>query len=151
TSLFAYLKQARAAAGNPVVMPAARASNFKLNCGYCGKPAGLHGALDVFPDRQDMKDAQLWVCWPCDAWVSCHEAADRPMGTVANEELRAERKSAHAAFDPIWQEERLTRRSAYAWLAEELGLPEEKCHIGMFDVATCRRVKEVVWERYGPF
>ena len=51
---------------------------------------------------------------------------------------------AHTAFDPFWQAEGMTRKQAYQWLADQLGLNQEQCHIGMFDVAQCQRVVEVV-------
>jgi hypothetical protein len=50
------------------------------------------------------------------------------------------RKAAHAAFDPIWMEGDMSRRKAYAWLAQSLGLSVEETHIGVFNVETCQRV-----------
>lgn len=37
----------------------------------------------------------------------------------------------------------MKRRAGYRWLAARLGIPEDQCHIGMFDVAMCRRVIEI--------
>jgi hypothetical protein len=48
--------------------------------------------------------------------------------------------AAHAAFDPVWKSGAKKRGSAYAWLADELGMGKKDCHIGMMDVADCRRV-----------
>lgn len=30
-----------------------------------------------------------------------------------------------------------------AWLAEQLGIERQKCHIGQFDIETCERVAEI--------
>jgi hypothetical protein len=37
----------------------------------------------------------------------------------------------------------MTRRAAYSWLAEQLGIDRGDCHIGTFDVEMCKRVIEV--------
>jgi hypothetical protein len=58
--------------------------------------------------------------------------------------------AAHAAFDPIWQSEEMTRSEAYTWLAGALELSPDDCHVGMFDVATCERVVTVCLERGKP-
>ena len=51
---------------------------------------------------------------------------------------------AHAAFDPIWKSGTKKRGSAYAWLADQLGIPARECHIGEFDVETCARVVQII-------
>ena len=38
----------------------------------------------------------------------------------------------------------MNRRDAYAWLAGQLGMKPQDCHIGMFDVDQCRAVVEAV-------
>jgi hypothetical protein len=60
---------------------------------------------------------------------------------MANAELRAARSRAHAAFDPMWRGAGW-RTHAYKWLAAELGIAPEVCHISMMDVAMCERVVE---------
>ena len=63
-------------------------------------------------------------------------------------ELRELKKQAHAAFDPLWKEGRFRghRKAAYAWLSEQMNLPQEKTHIGMFDTAQCERVVQICQE-----
>jgi len=65
------------------------------------------------------------------------------LGTLANAELRAARNRAHAAFDPIWRSGEMSRRKAYAWLGDQLGLPVKRVHIAEFDLATCSKVVSV--------
>jgi hypothetical protein len=118
-------------------------------CDYCGKPAELVNGLDVYPHRPDLKKLFMWRCAPCDARVGCHPGTKTPLGRLANRVLRRWKMRAHEAFDPIWQERRLSRREAYAWLAEQLGKTEAETHIGMFDSETCKRVIEVCRARWG--
>lgn len=51
--------------------------------------------------------------------------------------------AAHEAFDPLWRSGQRKRADTYKWLAEQLGLPLARCHIGLFDEAQCRRVLEL--------
>ena len=72
--------------------------------------------------------------------MGCHEGTRRPLGRLANAELRAAKMAAHDAFDPLWRASGVRRNAAYRWLATAIGVELSKCHIGMFDVATCQRV-----------
>lgn len=56
----------------------------------------------------------------------------------ADSELRRAKRETHAAFDPIWKEKHKSRTGAYEWLASVLGIEVTDCHIGMFDIDTCR-------------
>jgi hypothetical protein len=68
----------------------------------------------------------------------------KPLGRLANAELRAAKKRAHAAFDPLWKSGHMKRGSAYAWLSDTLGIDKKDAHIGMFDVERCNAVVEAV-------
>lgn len=57
------------------------------------------------------------------------------------------RSAAHAAFDPLWQSGEMSRNAAYRWLASELGMSRDECHMSLFDAATCRRVVEACRRR----
>lgn len=149
TSLLDYLKRTREAEGHPVAEPIARHSDREVICDYCGRHADLYGGLDVYPDRKDLADRQFWVCWSCDAWVGCKTGTDEPFGELADEALRAARIAAHKAFDPIWEQELMTKREAYDWLAEALAMPRNDCKIGLMKLNDCARVSQAVWERFG--
>lgn len=125
--------------GRPTVLP---------TCSYCQRPA-------VFMDNSGplyngRNFGPVWFCRPCDAWVGCHPDG-KPLGRLANAELRRAKIAAHAAFDPLWKAKmvaanvpkRYARGLAYAWLAEQLNLPVQEAHIGSFDVILCQRVVEV--------
>lgn len=117
-------------------------------CNYCGQPAVLVNGTVIYPHRPNLSKKKFWQCAPCDAWVGCHSTTTTPLGRLANAELRQAKMAAHNAFDPIWQEDvELTRgaarRKAYAWLAEQMGLPSAHAHIGSFTVDQCKRVVEL--------
>lgn len=118
-------------------------------CPYCHRPAQLVDGDFLYPDRHDLHWKRLWDCRPCDAYVGTHAPNPRmgytgvePLGRLSNASLRAAKSRAHAVFDPLWRSGRMTRKQAYAWLAEQLGITVEECHIGDLDEAMCRRV---VW------
>lgn len=116
-------------------------------CDYCGKPAKLVSGKTIYPQRPDLANHLFWACDPCRAHIGCHRDSEAvPLGRLANTELRGAKRVAHAAFDPLWQSGKMKRVEAYEWLAEKLNIPFSKCHIGMFDVETCRRVVAVIRE-----
>lgn len=120
-------------------------------CPYCNNPAELVGGDAIYPHRPDLAGKKMWRCQPCGAWVGCHDGTTTPLGRLANAELRKAKQAAHAAFDRLWQAKlrregctkKEARGAAYRWLADQMGLDRETCHIGMFDVDTCRRVVEI--------
>lgn len=138
-------------------------------CRYCRAPARLVDSKEIYGRSYGM----IWLCsnYPdCDAYVGCHNGTHEPLGILANPKLRAAKKRAHAAFDPLWkeapamyddlpddstpagaklrrkQEHRIRQRArkrAYQWLAEQLGISANDCHIGFFDLDQCERVVSV--------
>lgn len=108
-------------------------------CPYCSNPS-------VF-----IKSKKIFRCDPCDAQVGVHKHNNHPLGSLANAELRAARKKAHSYFDPLWRykmkRDSLTvsqaRKSAYAWLANEMELSVDDCHIGEFDIQQCNTVMQI--------
>ena len=112
-------------------------------CQYCGKPAEKVAGNVMYPSRPDLAHRQFYRCLPCDACVGCHPTTGLALGTLANRDLRRIRMAAHGAFDPLWMAGGvMTRTDAYKWLAGELGVSADDCHIGMFDENMCRRTIE---------
>lgn len=123
-----------------------------MRCPYCASPVNLENSLKVYQQYYGM----LWVCsqYPvCDAYVGCHKGTTKPLGRLADKELRKWKGYAHAAFDPLWKKKleimrrkskkypkHQARNAGYVWLAESLKIHIDDCHIGMFDIDTCKRV-----------
>ena len=118
---------------------------MKVICPYCQADAKLTDSQCVYRRSYGL----IWICFPCMAWVGVHKnsPANVPLGRLANAELRQWKQRAHAAFDPLWREGDMRRKQAYAWLAERMGMSRKQCHIGMFDVAECKRVVEIMKEQ----
>lgn len=114
----------------------------KILCGYCGTAAILVGGIKIYPHRKDLYKKKFWLCKTCGAYVGTHKN-NSPLGRLANAELRMEKGKAHKAFDPLWQSGKQSRSEAYAWLAKELKICEDRCHIGMFGVDTCKKVVSI--------
>lgn len=108
-------------------------------CDYCGRSAGYVDSSVVYGRSYGM----IYYCPACDAWVGVHRGTDKPKGRLANAELRHWKKTAHAAFDPLWMQGHMKRNEAYAWLAGRVGLTPEETHIGMFDETQCRQVIQI--------
>lgn len=113
-------------------------------CPYCECHAGLVTGADIYPRRPELASKPFWKCATCAAYVGCHPGTLKPMGRLADAQLRAWKVRAHQVFDRHWKSQGMTRSQAYQWLATELGITQSDCHIGMFDVAQCQRVVDVV-------
>ena len=111
-------------------------------CPYCGNNAELTNSAIVYHGR-DYGPIYLCKCVEGWAFVGCHKGTTTPLGRLADRELREWKKRAHSAFDHLWKHGHKTRNDAYQWLARELNIEANDCHIGMFDVQTCRRVVEI--------
>lgn len=120
----------------------------ELLCPYCGAPAKLVGGDTIYPHRDDLYSKKFWHCASCKAYVGCHPGTVKPLGRLADAELRKAKMAAHGAFDPIWREGSMTRRDAYAWLAKALNLTPDDCHMGMFDQDMCQKVVDVCQLKY---
>lgn len=114
-----------------------------IECPYCKAPAVLVTGREIYPHLPRLYSRSFYRCAPCDAYVGCHEGTTKPFGRLANAELRRMKQATHRVFDPLWRDGRQKRKEAYRFLADRLGIPFKDCHIGMFDVETCRRAIEI--------
>ena len=117
-------------------------------CPYCDGNTEYVDSATVYDKTYGM----IYLCRPCKAWVGVHEGTDQALGRLANAELRQLKMLAHRWFDPIAVEGLIndfypvyitgmsTRAKAYHWLAAEMGIKPEYCHIGMFDEDECKQV-----------
>lgn len=117
-------------------------------CPYCQSPSKLVNGDAIYPHRPDLYEKKFWACDPCKAYVGCHQGTETPLGRLANSELRSAKMAAHAALDPIWKSGKMKRGAVYVWLAEKMGIPIDQCHIGMFDVDQCKKVREICLQEH---
>lgn len=123
-------------------------------CPYCGGEMKLRDATYVYTTTPKAREwGNMWVCenYPkCDVYVGCHQGTTLPKGRPANPRLRTLKKEAHKQFDPIWQSGLLSRKEAYNWLASQMEMTLDECHIGMFDVSQCQKVIRICKEQDNP-
>jgi len=106
----------------------------KVICPYCTIEASFIDSKLIFGLRGYGK---IYYCHKCGAYVGVHKRTNKPLGTLANEELSRKRVETHNAFDEIWKnlakrkgvQHKSLRSLAYAWLADSLGLKLRDCHI----------------------
>ena len=111
----------------------------KVTCPYCGSEAELVDSKIIYGRSYGM----IYLCsnYPaCEALVGAHKQSLKPLGRLANAELRSLRKKAHRFFDPLWKSGRMPREKAYAWLGKQMGIPKKLTHIAYFDEEQCRKV-----------
>ena len=87
-----------------------------LYCPYCKRPGVLRPAAYVYGDNNLDPEKYLYVCsgYPsCDSYIGAHKKSMRPMGTMADSNLRNKRIEAHRALDAIWKNGYMTKHSTY--------------------------------------
>lgn len=82
----------------------------------------------------------------CGAYVDMHPGTGIPRGTLADSATRQARGWAKQLLSGIWQSGYMTKDAAIRWLAGKLGIPEQECEIGRFDVKTCQLAVAVCLE-----
>jgi len=109
-------------------------------CPYCNQEA-LWVENKAIYGRNYGKSYMCYYCKPCDAYVGCHQNTTKPLGVMANKELREWRIKAHAVIDPLWKNGPIKRKTVYKILSREMGF---QIHIGNSDIATCEKLISIV-------
>ena len=118
-------------------------------CPYCGRVSVLRSAEYVYGQDIIIPGKKLYVCsgYPvCDAYVGVSRGTKKPLGSLANGELRHKRILAHRLLKRIVEKGIMNRKSAYEWLAIRMNLPYEDTHIGYFSNEACDRAMKQMRE-----
>ena len=111
-------------------------NNILEICPNCGSPVSLKNSEIVYG-----KDyGWIYLCdnYPtCNSFVGTHRGTIKPLGTLANKELRELRKECHRLFDLRWKSGIMNRKQAYKLLQEIMNLSEKDAHIAMFNKEQC--------------
>ena len=115
-----------------------------VKCPYCGKQARCEDSKVIYGRSYGF----VWICRckPTMSYVGCHGGTKVALGTLADHPTREARKRAHRKFDPVWQKGHMTRKEAYAWLATELNMTAEECHISKFTIHACSQTVDACKE-----
>lgn len=114
-----------------------------VTCQYCGSEAKLKDSAVIYGRSY----GKVFICsnYPkCDAYVGVHKADNKPLGKLANAELRYWKKAAHASFDPIWKVGNMDRGEAYKWMQDAMGLEHLDAHIGEMSIEKCKTLIETI-------
>ena len=125
----------------------------QIKCPYCHANASLRPASIVYGLNKRSKGKYIYLCdrWPaCDAYVSTHGRTKKPMGSLANGDLRHKRILAHQALAELQQYRHMKKWEVYVWLQAKLGLHEHQAHIGEFSDVMCEQVIKMCKEAIAP-
>ena len=120
-------------------------------CPYCKVGTELVSGEIIYPHRSKdiprpkFLDKKYYVCTNNkDHYVGTYKDNVTALGRLADAELRSFKSQGHDSFDPLWKERKIfkSRKKAYEWLSEEMNLPIEFTHFGMFSVAQCIKAIE---------
>ena len=109
---------------------------IEIFCPYCSKKAIWCENKAIY-GRNYGKSYMCYYCKGCDAYVGCHQNTKRPLGTMANRELRFWRMRTHASLDPLWKNGSKRRAEVYIMLNKHFG---KEIHIGESDIQTCKNI-----------
>jgi ssDNA-binding Zn-finger/Zn-ribbon topoisomerase 1 len=115
-----------------------------IKCPECGAPMVLKKTRKYL--HRDGTPRLFYACcrYPkCRATHGAHPDG-RPLGFPANAETKQARIKAHELFDQLWEDGKMNRHEAYAWLAEKMNAAE--VHIGNMDKTECETVIKICSE-----
>ena len=101
-------------------------------CNICGQQAKLTDSKEIYKKSY----GYIYLC-SCGAYVGCHKGTTKPLGTLADKELRKLRKECHSLFDDVWKNKKMSRGQDYKKLSVYMKKDLKDTHIGMFDKKDC--------------
>lgn len=123
-------------------------------CPYCHIEPICVNSQAIYGQGHDY--GNMYLCQKCGAYVGCHNGTKKPLGRLADRELRDLKKEVHNVFDPLWKTGEINdiwpkyipntsnRNKAYKWLSNKMNISEDKCHIGMFNKQQCKEAIKIV-------
>lgn len=99
-------------------------------------------------DKMHVKEGVHGPYMSCVKGVTCDYSVrldhhGNPVGQPADKRTRDARKLAHDVFDALWKTKadprsrKSCRSSCYIWMARQMDLSREECHIGLFCESQC--------------
>lgn len=99
---------------------------MKIYCCECKQEinARLTNGKEIYKHRKDLFDIPFWMCDSCKNFVGCHYKTNtntKPLGIIANKQIRAMRIKIHTILDTLWKNNLSTRKEIYRELSKYLG------------------------------
>jgi zinc-finger-containing domain len=114
-----------------------------LCCDHCKSKTVAHKSNAEIYGQEFGKWPYIWHCESCNASVGCHPGTNIPLGRMADRHTRRLRHDVHEIFDRLWKERYMSREKAYQWLAFELGIELEQCHIAWLSKEQLKKAKNI--------
>lgn len=112
---------------------------YTVLCPVDNKPAPWVENKEKY-GRNFGKSYMAYYCKEHDTYVGCHNNTRRPLGTMADGELRKLRMAVHAKIDPLWKSGEHRRSDVYQYLSSKLGY---QFHTGESTKEVCRQILEM--------
>lgn len=112
-------------------------------CNVCCSPNIKFTTNDEIYGKLHGEWPHIWFCGDCRASVGCHKGTRTPLGRMANKRTRQLRVKAHEHFDQLWRSGYLSRDKAYDWLAGQLKIDPQDCHISWLNDEQLIQVAEL--------
>ena len=121
---------------------------MKIYCCSCKSEvdAKLITGVEVYPHRPDLSDIPFWQC-SCGNFVGCHHKTKnrtKPLGVIADQEIKNARKHIHSLLDPIWKKGFKSRNEVYSYISDQLGFKYHTAELR--DIDTARKVYKILKE-----
>jgi len=107
-----------------------------LTCPYCKKVAVWCNNKERYGKQYGDSYMCYW-CKDCDSYVGCHQNSKKPLGSMANKELRQLRIQCHSLIDNLWKNGKMSRKEMYRMLSDKFG---RTVHIGWSREEECREI-----------
>jgi hypothetical protein len=114
------------------------------DCRYCGDDVRLVRNSEIYNGRSYGDWPFAYLCRGCRSYVGLHPDTDIPLGTLADDALRAARNRSKSVFHAHIKTSGLGRTAAYKWLAGQMGIEVDICHFGWFEADACDQAEIIV-------
>ena len=110
-------------------------------CPYCNGRSEIRLLKEITGNKQAKGYAFVCRYYPaCDSYIKMNEQTGKPLGTMANKQLRSLRIEAHRQLYRLYVDGSMSRDEAYEWMASVLNIPRQEAHIGLFQEYYCQKV-----------
>lgn len=119
-------------------------THVPLRCDVCGAETSLVHNIEIYGKPVGEWEWHVLCSDPdCGAHVETKPGTSIAVCKMSTPQTRQARVMAHRVFDKLWSNS-FQRRSAYAWLAQQMKLSRRECHIKLFSYEQCHEVVRLV-------
>ena len=124
---------------------------YPKTCNLCGGRVEFTSNAIIY--GREYGSGKCYRCTECGAYVGTHSPRPKEaLGILANVQMRSMKMACHALFDAQWKGKpskganKNPRVKAYRRLARRLGISEDECHFGWFDLDMLHKAYSILSE-----